>query len=902
MQLNLGLQLEEDMKKQLATEPGRPAKCPDFCTASFSGCLCRNICHCSATEVTKESFEFLFAESSHTDASDQFSELTEAEEHLHKITRLEAASNDVASENQVLKGFLEYMESNYKNQYETQRLVIEDLKLQIEELLSQLKAAQNNLDIKSAENDELLRNLGRRKAEFEDLYFKMKALEAELDHQKSLKSDDGQSMEYLKAKVAKLTKSVAALKEQLADKDRQAREAAEASKSQAAEKQDENLELRLVVSRQENTLNTLSDAISDLKEQLATRESELEALKSRPASRGEVPLSVHKSLQDELDALRTELKKKNSENQKLRNENGDLGDSLKKALADAEQERLNHDETRDALQAKEGVVAKHLAAIRDLEAAAADQEDRIRDLMEEVGQAVKARKDLEGELDRERADNQALKDEIYRLKNDTSGRKVQNPLLGQLQFENEDLRKQLEALRTLADRLQNDNDELSRELSSRDVEVSNLKKQLSALTDKLKEVTLARDQLKAQADKANLTSNIKAQGLQGQLLDKDKQIASLNDQIAALKAELREANSKLAETNEDARNAKGDVAILRKQLADSEKAVDVLNKEKLQLNKNLKTLKDSHDQKTHDLQVLTKQLEDRTVELAATKEALAAASSERDTLRTTSKKLSDDLTEATNNLEKFRLSYNKMQQDFEAVKLKLTQERDNMSKKIEELTLELERVKGDHSLRDQLEQLRKQFANLQAELDRKNSELSSAQMQIESLNQKVKDLQAALDRSETKLRAATAENETLKKEVEDLYLGLTRVLSETWQVKLATYSTYDELTDNEVDLKSQERVIAEAKREQFLPLTLDLLIDIKKIEKENYVEVGEIKTSIRNITREKSYLLEQKQQLETKANDLQKRHDDKTRMVGQLAVKLFVLVSEVERLQGIPSK
>jgi hypothetical protein len=175
-------------------------------------------------------------------------------------------------------------------------------------------------------------------------------------------------------------------------------------------------------------------------------------------------------------------------------------------------------------------------------------------------------------------------------------------------------------------------------------------------------------------------------------------------------------------------------------------------------------------------------------------------------------------------------------------------------------------------------------------------------MEIESLNQRIKELQVTVERLEVKVKTSTAENEALKKEVEELYLGLTRVLSETWQVKLASYNTYDELTDSEVDLKSQERVIAEAKREQFLPLTLDLLIDIKKIEKENYLEVGEIKTSIRNITREKSYLLEQKQQLETKANDLQKRHDDKTRMVGQLAVKLFVLVSEVERLQGMTSK
>ena len=43
-------------------------------------------------------------------------------------------------------------------------------------------------------------------------------------------------------------------------------------------------------------------------------------------------------------------------------------------------------------------------------------------------------------------------------------------------------------------------------------------------------------------------------------------------------------------------------------------------------------------------------------------------------------------------------------------------------------------------------------------------------------------------------------------------------------------------------------------------------------------------------------------QVETKANDLQKRHDDKTRMVGQLAVKLYVLMTEIERVQGVGAK
>ena len=58
---------------------------------------------------------------------------------------------------------LEYLEKNYGNQFEIQRLNIYDLKLQVENYRNQLEAANNHLELKFIENDNLYKELTERK-------------------------------------------------------------------------------------------------------------------------------------------------------------------------------------------------------------------------------------------------------------------------------------------------------------------------------------------------------------------------------------------------------------------------------------------------------------------------------------------------------------------------------------------------------------------------------------------------------------------------------------------------------------------------------------------------------------------------------------------------------------------
>ena len=51
-----------------------------------------------------------------------------------------------------------------------------------------------------------------------------------------------------------------------------------------------------------------------------------------------------------------------------------------------------------------------------------------------------------------------------------------------------------------------------------------------------------------------------------------------------------------------------------------------------------------------------------------------------------------------------------------------------------------------------------------------------------------------------------------------------------------------------------------------------------------------------NIQNEKKKLLDLAQTLETKFVDLKNRHDIKTDMVGKLSIKVFILMTEIQKL------
>lgn len=72
--------------------------------------------------------------------------------------------------------------------------------------------------------------------------------------------------------------------------------------------------------------------------------------------------------------------------------------------------------------------------------------------------------------------------------------------------------------------------------------------------------------------------------------------------------------------------------------------------------------------------------------------------------------------------------------------------------------------------------------------------------------------------------------------------------------------------------------------------------EIEDVAQELLEECEISKRTVDNLQNEKKKLLETAQNMETKYEDMRMRHDVKTDMVGKLSIKVFLLMTEIEKL------
>lgn len=104
------------------------------------------------------------------------------------------------------------------------------------------------------------------------------------------------------------------------------------------------------------------------------------------------------------------------------------------------------------------------------------------------------------------------------------------------------------------------------------------------------------------------------------------------------------------------------------------------------------------------------------------------------------------------------------------------------------------------------------------------------------------------------------------------------------------------IDDEQADLEADESAIANCDPELFLDMGRKFLKETEEAIDNLMEEIETIQTSIKNLQNEKRFLLEKSQDLEEKYEDLRTRHDAKTDMVGKLSVKVFILMTEIEKL------
>lgn len=913
MQLNLGVTLDEEMRKQVLTTQQTTTtskKVTSFCGASFNGCVCQNICHCVSSQSMAHCFEALLkncndisikedsSKSEHSRREFGF-DITETEEQLHRFLKAEHSTHDVLSENENLKKFLKYMEKNYKNQYETQRLIIEDLKLQVEDLMSQLNAAYNNLDQKSSENEDLLKNLERRKKDYDDVYTKLRQKENEIELMKSDRSADAEDVKNLRDKLDNKDRLIEDLEAKLKRADDKHRNVQYQLKKYINELHDRERELKNVVDGQNDALEEFQRKVDDLKKQLKDKDQDLQK------KIDEINSGNAKKIKDDFE-------KKKRENDKLKDDLKKKDDDLKKlkaSLEEAEEAIANNkkksDKFKEAAKKAELDDNSKQRQIDDLKKKLADSDRKSKDKDEDLEKYKRDANDLADKLkaaQEELAKRQALidflNDELDKVRKHPHVNVMAAPPVNPVSsLEFDDLKRQNEKLKDKIRSLEGDLENRQREFDDKDREVKNLKKNMDDLDKKLRFITGEKDALKKLNDTALNASMLNTANLNSEVEKRGKQIKELTEKLENTNKENADLQGKLKQLKEELDKLKESNKKLSEQHIESQGLIDRLNKDKMGLIKNIKTLKEEKDKIKLSLDNALKTIKDLENELEKLRNELANTKSDYDRVLKEHDRLQGDYKDQGAELDRLKAAHLKLNQEYERMKLQFAQDRDKFTNRISELEITIKKIGEDTKIKDELQDAKNKQQELILELQKKADDLKIKLDMLENLKIESQSKDQRIEELEITIKTKLGEVLNMKQELDNLYHGSMELLREVWSIKVFTYDFNAMLTDRDTsDLKEQEKLVFGAKREQIIRMAMEISKDTKAMLRETYEETEELQNTVKNLSREKTFLLQKKQELEEKNIDLSKRHDAKTDMVGKLTVKAFILMSEIQRL------
>jgi chromosome segregation ATPase len=912
MQLNLGIAIDEETQKLITAGQGNSAKLSkqnNTCGNSMHGCLCQNKCDCSNSYGMMKGFENLLKNvkdtrkedlSGSNDSPHNFGfDMTETEEQLHRFLKTEVNTHDVLTENENLKNFLKYMESNYKNQFATQRLIVEDLKLQVEDLLGQLRFAYSSLDQKNKENEDLLSNLERRKKDYDDIYARLKEKELLIIQMKNDKDIETDSKSKFKDQLDDRDRMIEDLQTKLKNFETKHKRIQDQLKNYVYDLQDRDRELRNIIDGQNDALEEFQRKVDELKRQNKEKDQQLQnkinEIEKINAQRLINDLAFKKK---DNDRLREDLKRKDDELRKVKVLLGEAEDEVENYKKKAEQ-------LKNAANRADGDEYFKQKQIEELKRKLMEADQKISE-KDEIYDSLK--RDYNDLLDKihlnneELARRQALLDFLNNEleKNKKNGFKNEpssmpyNPAMG---AENEILKRDNERLKDKIRGLENEVDNKNRLYEDADREAKHLKKILDDLEKKLKLITGEKDALRKLNDTAVNSSSIASANLNVELDKKSKLIKELKDKLSQLENDNLNLNSQIKNLQSELEKSKEAQSKLSEQNLESQILIDRLNKDKINLIKSIKTLKDERDALKSKQIADLKTINDQNLELDKLRKELSDLKGDQSRLKKEIDKLMSDHRELEAEFDKQKNQYLKLSQEYEKIKLQFAQDRDKMITRINELENALKKLGQDTKAKDELQEAKNKIQELMNEIERKDAEFKAKSDLLDDLkdenrakDQRIEDLEMIIKKKSEELLA-------LKTELDDNYHIITELLREVWSIKVYTYDFNSLLTERDTsDLKEQEKIVFAAKREQYLKMALEIAKDTKFMLKDTYEEAESLQSTVRNLSREKTSLLQKKQELEEKTIDLSKRHDAKTDMVGKLTVKVFILMTEIERM------
>lgn len=892
MNLALNMVVDETMKEKLITANSTSTKTrTKFCTATFGGCTCQNLCHCVAFQETSC---IPLEEETTEDQIKEFFDNAESEENIQRFLKLEQYANEVRDDNDKYNKIMDYLDLSYKNQFDDLKQRNMESELQIQALSKQLKAAQSSSEFEALKASEYQKDLTRLRKELLEMREEMaegkikatqlvnevkiakdararleKALEdkdkriarlltdiSEGDkHHKNILDEYGVFIDDLKNQNASNLKVNTILQNEL-----------DGLKKEVQRLQDEQSPLRMKgIAPEENV------EFEQVKKHLITKEEDLSKLAADKAN-------------EEAEKLNLRLKNEElaDKNLLLTHELADLNRKLEEALQKAKVHADNEKEVADSHRKhkEKRQRTEHMLELlkQDLEAAkfAADLN----------AQDMQYWKNMAGANDSERRKFKDMVNELDpKLTQAQNNEKKYIEKYAHAQAELEAMKKQLDDLENLNEKLL---EEKSESVEKNEV----IKFENNELLAKIKELEEAFGALKRQMDNRSGRSNADVENMERELLQKNRMIKDLTEQIAKLSDDLAKRNDELsklkpllAEAQKDADDFKDRLRTLQEELDKAEKSISHLNTNKKQNLATIENLRKENDDlkkrllaKENEFTVLKKELEATKVKMNKQSDEMNFLKSqnsdlekELENLRRQMRNLESQINTKTKEYDEMRDKYNQLINSHEELQ-KNSAAKDEMAK----LRSRMGQIQGDYDSKTaELERVKVQLSQLRAEFEAKENESGSKGDNIKSLSDEIAKLKAYI----SKMKLKSEDNCKLASELKTIIKRFPGEFGD---------ADYDEAVD--------QKRISEATDEGLYALTAEFMNDVKI--GDDYIEkkISRLLEIHKRVILENYELTENKNKLNEQITDLSKRHEYKTDLVSKLTVKNFILMSEVTRL------
>jgi len=827
--------------------------------------------------------------------------------------RVEEELSELKQNCNELEQRLQYnLESSLKTEEESEKK-FKDLEEEKAELVTQVGKLKVEVERSCAEESVQLTQSGEERA----------TLAAELSRAQSQETGLLQSLKSLEANNKDLMQQLETLKDMEDKLASSAEEISSLTDQLKAAKELEN-KLKSGTEEAETKLLSSSEQISSLKNQLKIAE--------------ELKSNLNNS-KEEMSSLKDQLIKAQEAETKLissSEEISTLKDRLKSNLTNSKEEISSlKDQLTKAQEAETKLISssEEISTLKDQLKTAEEFKSKFNSSKKEITslkKQLKAAKQLETQLESSNSEVSNLKDQLEALRGLVEELETSNEKMSKLQEENEvlesklresevametqlessrsevaDLKNQLEALRSLEEKLDSSSENMSR--LQKDYRSLESKLQESEAT--LQETLQARDKNREETAREieNLKDQINGKSvLQEQMVSYEKELQSRISTLEGDKLELEVRMKKELECSEGSQRALDDlkasnleeIETLKKDLdmkirleRERDTSHKELQKQSIEYGKRLQDQLEEKNNRIDDLVAELESLRNQTVQTSQTNEKVESS------LRSEIDTISDNLQQR----EKEIRNLGEKREQLES----LLEGKERHIKQLETLNQQSEAQVTDLTdtlafKEESLEKLKTGFEATKSEFENK---LSTHETEVKKLSKSRDRLKSLLDEKEKALSSLQAEKEQIFGSQEEINSGMKEELS-TLRSELATANNNNTLLTEQLDQSrlSSEGLSQESSKQQSELGTLQLQLG------EVRAKVEQMKLEVKNVgaerdgLREELIALEQNYvELEVERKDLEDSITDSTKsksLLDQATSELESRRAEVEELRS----